>query len=247
MTGKKDTGVGDLRKGTFGPVTFPILRYILLGICKVLFRMDVRGTGNIPKNEGCIVAANHLHNADPLLICIACPRPLHFMAKAELMTIPVLGRILRWAGGFPVNRGKADRTAIKRARATVQQGIALGMFPEGTRSTSLKIERVLPGAGLVATQDKVKIIPCTITGTERLPFNDSKQHKRRGSVMPDPGHKGVRITFGEAFLIPEEIDGKRANATAATDYMMQKVAAMLPEAYRGIYGTERSQVINIEE
>lgn len=247
MTEKNDTGFGDLREGTFGPVTFRIIRYILLGISKLLFRMDVRGTRNIPKDEGCIIVSNHLHNTDPVLICVACPRPLHYMAKAELINIPVVGQVLRWSGGFPINRGKADRMAIKRARATVQQGIALGMFPEGTRSPSMKIERVLPGAGLVAMQGRITVVPCAITGTERLPFNDSKKHKRRGNAMPDPGHKGVRVTFGEAFVIPEEIDGRRTNAAAATDYMMQRVAAMLPEAYRGIYGTEHSRIIEIKE
>lgn len=242
----KGTDFGDLRKGTLGPVTFIILRYILYGICKVLFRLEVRGTENVPKEGGCIVVSNHLHNADPLLISVSCPRPLHFMAKSELLNFPLLGWILRRTGGFPINRGKADRTAVKRARATVQQGIALGMFPEGTRSTTMKIERALPGAGLVAIQDRAKIVPCVITGTERLPFNDSKQHKRSGHDMPDPGHKGVRITYGEPFHVPEEIDGKRTTAADATDYMMRRVAAMLPEAYRGIYGTKHSRVINIE-
>lgn len=236
----------DVRAGTMSRITFTWLRWLLYGIAKLLTRMDVRGAGNVPKEGGCIIVANHLHNLDPVLISIACPRPLHYMAKIELMRVPVLGRILRWGGAFPINRGKMDRTAIKRARATVQQGVALGMFPEGTRSRTMQIEHVLPGAGLVATQDKVLIVPAAITGSERLPFNGAKQH-RRGSTMPDPGHKGVRITFGEPFLIPDEIDGKRTNAAAATTYMMERVAAMLPVAYRGIYGPEPSQIIELDE
>jgi 1-acyl-sn-glycerol-3-phosphate acyltransferase len=139
-----------------------------------------------------------------------------------------------------------DRGAIKRAHATLKQGIALGMFPEGTRSVSMKIEQVLPGAGLLAVQDKVPIVPVAITGTERLPFNGKKQH-HRGTEMPDPGHTGVRITFGEPFFIPDEIDGKRTNAAAAIDYMMQKVASALPPDYRGIYGDDvRTQVIEVD-
>lgn len=234
----------DLRKGTMSPLTFRILRRLLYGLCKLLVRLDVQGAENVPKTGSCIIVSNHLHNLDPVLISIACPRPLHYMAKVELMRTPVLGRILAWAGAFPINRGKMDRTAIKRAQATLQQNIALGMFPEGTRSRSMKIERVLPGAGLLALQDGVKIVPTATTGTERLPFNGRKQQHGSSSI-PGPGHKGVRIIFGDPFLIPGEINGTRTNAAAATDYMMQRVAALLPDEYRGVYSATHSGIIEI--
>lgn len=235
----------DLRKNTMGPTTFRVLRRILYGLCKILVRLQVQGSANVPRDGGCIIVANHLHNLDPALISIACPRPLHYMAKSELMGIPVLSSILRWSGAFPIHRGKVDRTSIKRAQMTVQQGIALGMFPEGTRSVSMRIERVLPGAGLVATQGNVTIVPTAITGTERLPFNGQKQHRR--GTMPDPGHRGVQIRFGEPFQIPAEINGKRTNAAAATTYMMERVAALLPVEYRGIYGPETSRIIHTKD
>ncbi len=231
----------DVRAGTMRPLVFRVLRRLLLGIAKVLVRLRVEGLEHLPRTGGIIVVANHLHNADPVLISIACPRPLHYMAKKELFGVPVLGRILRWAGEFPINRGHVDRWALRRAAATVEQGVALGMFPEGTRSRAMKIERVLPGAGLVALQGKVPIVPVAITGTERLPFNGTKQHRRGDAPFPDPGHRGVRIIFGEPFEIPATIDGKRTNAEAATDYMMRRVAALLPEPYRGIYGDVPSQ------
>jgi 1-acyl-sn-glycerol-3-phosphate acyltransferase len=217
------------------------LRALLLGLSKVLVRLQIQGLENVPREGGIIVVGNHLHNADPIFISIACPRPLHYMAKKELMDVPVLGRILRWAGSFPINRGNVDRTAIRRATATVEQGIALGMFPEGSRSRSMKIERVLPGAGLVALQGKVAIVPAAITGTERLPFNGTKQHRKGDAPFPNPGHRGVRIIFGKPIHIPETIDGKRTTASAATDYLMRRVAEMLPEAYRGIYGAETDE------
>ena len=226
----------DVRAGTMRPLTHRILRALLLGLAKLLVRLRIEGLERVPREGGIIVVGNHLHNADPVLISIACPRPLHYMAKRELFEVPVLGRILRWAGEFPINRGHADRQAIRRALATVQQGVALGMFPEGTRSRSMQIERVLPGAGLVALQGKVPIVPVAITGAERLPLNGTKQHRRRDQSMPDPGHPGVRIVFGEPFTIPETIDGKRTSAETATNYMMRRVAALLPPAYRGIYG-----------
>jgi 1-acyl-sn-glycerol-3-phosphate acyltransferase len=242
----RDEQQTDLRKGTMSMLTYRMLRPALYGLCKVLVRLDVQGARNVPKHGGCIIVANHLHNLDPILISIACPRPLHYMAKIELMRAPVVGRILKWVGAFPINRGKIDRTAIKRAQATLQQDIALGMFPEGTRSTAMKIEQVLPGAGLLALRDGVKIVPTAITGTERFPFNGIKQQRDRAS-MPDPGHKGVRIVFGDPFEVPAEIDGKRTGAADATDYMMQRVAALLPDEYRGIYRTKQSGIIEVED
>ena len=68
-----------------------------------------------------------------------------------------------------MHRGKADRQAIVQATERLQQGIAVGMFPEGTRSVSRQIERVLPGAGLIALRGNVPILPAAIIGSERLP------------------------------------------------------------------------------
>jgi 1-acyl-sn-glycerol-3-phosphate acyltransferase len=226
----------DVRAGTMRPRTHALLQTLLMALSKAVVKLHVVDDHNVPREGGVIVVANHVHNLDPLFISIACPRALHYMAKKELMDVPVLGRILRWGGAFPINRGHADRTAIRRATATVEQGVALGMFPEGTRSRTVRIERVLPGAGLVALQGKVPIVPAAITGTERLPFNGSKQHHRGEINLPDPGHKGVRVIFGEPFTIPPTIDGKRTNADAATDFIMRRVAELLPPAYRGIYG-----------
>ena len=176
-----------------------------------------------------LVVSNHLHNADPVLVCIAIPRPLHYMAKIELMPIPVIGRIIRFSGAFPVDRGKADRNAIRLAGERLGQGIAVGMFPEGTRSVNLRIERAMPGAGLIALRGNVPILPVAITGSEDLPFNGSKQGKSRFR------RPKVTITIGEPFRLEPGPDGKRLSPDAAIDHAMRKVAEMLPESYRGIY------------
>jgi 1-acyl-sn-glycerol-3-phosphate acyltransferase len=228
---------GDLRKGTLPYPVFIVLRQILLFLCRVLVGLKVEGLERVPREGPLVVVSNHLHNADPVILSIACPRPVHFMAKVELLKIPVIGRLIRLGGAFPVARGKADRTAIRRAVATLDQGIAVGMFPEGTRSRSWHMEQALPGAGLVAIMGKAKIQPVGITGSETLPLNDKKGRRRdRSGTGTGRSRPRVHIVFGEPFELPTVTEsGGRMTADAATELMMRSVAELLPEAYRGVY------------
>lgn len=227
----------ELKKGKARPFTFKIVTGAVRGLCRVLFGLRRTGVENIPTEGPFILVGNHLHNLDPVFMEISTPRNVFFMAKQELFKVPVVKQIILWVGAFPINRGKMDRSAIKHGQDLLKEGIPLGIYPEGTRSLNMKITRVLPGAGLFATGGNYPIVPCAVTGSERVPFNGAKQHRSKDD-MPDPGHKGVLVHFGEPFYLPAEIDGKRLNAAAATDYMMRKVAELLPPDYRGIYADD---------
>lgn len=222
--------------GRLGGRPFRFARAAFTGLFRVLLRFHVEGAERVPREGGVLVVSNHLHNADPLLMCVAFPRPLHYMAKKELMSVPVIGRLIRFAGAFPVDRGRADRQAIQQAGSRLEQGIAVGMFPEGTRSVSRRIERVLPGAGLIALRGNAPIVPAAIWGSERLPFNGAKQVRDHG------GGRGVTIRFGEPFTLEPKADGKRLTSEEAIDEAMRRVADLLPEAYRGIYGQDRATI-----
>lgn len=224
--------MADPGRGTVRGIWFRILREPMLLAARMLVRLKLEDIDNVPATGGILVVANHLHNADPVLMAIAFPRPLHFMAKEELFRIPVIGRLLARFGAFPVARGKSDRKAICRALATLDHEIATGMFPEGTRSRTSQLSSGHPGVGLVAIQGKSPIMPMAITGSERLPFNG----KRPAHHMPDPGHKGVKIRFGKPFDLPTSgVTGKPLTAAEATELIMRAVADLLPEDYRGAY------------
>jgi 1-acyl-sn-glycerol-3-phosphate acyltransferase len=226
----------DHMAGRMQGVAFTVIRIVLLLLCRVLLRMKIEGLQHVPMKGGVLVVSNHLHNADPVLISVAMPRPVHYMAKKELMGIPVIGRVIRYGGAFAVDRGKADRQAIVQATERLQQGIAVGMFPEGTRSVSRHIERVLPGAGLIALRGDVPILPAAIVGSERLPLNGDKQ-------MHDDarGRWRVTVTFGEPFRLEPTSGGKRMSPDEAINLAMTRVAALLPESYRGIYANTTDQ------
>ena len=109
------------------------------------------------------------------------------------------------------------------------------MFPEGTRSVNRQIEKVLPGAGLIALRGNAPILPVAIVGSERLPFNGSKQMK--DSSGKGERRRGVTVTFGTPFMLEPKADGKRMSPDEAITLAMERVAEMLPEEYRGVYGT----------
>ena len=163
---------------------------VVLGLFRVIFRMRLEHVERVPTEGPVLVVSNHLHNADPVLINAAYPRPLHFMAKKEAFDVPVVRQIMRRGGAFPVDRGKADRAAIKRAHATLAQGIALGMFPEGTRSVTRSLQKAHAGVGMIALLARAPVQPVVITGTERLPLNGAKGKLASDAPMPDPGPPG---------------------------------------------------------
>lgn len=204
-----------------------------------LMRLEVRGRGNIPRTGPLVICCNHTHNFDPIVVGSVLPRPVLFMSKKELFPVPIIGGFIGFFGAFPVDRGTADRAALRYAVHAVEDGFALLMFPEGTRSASGKIERVLPGAAFVALRTGAPVLPVAITGTQALPFDEksAQSGKRRR------GRARVTVTFGEPFTLPKERDGKRLGVEAATDEMMRHIAALLPPEYRGIYASgQRSAV-----
>lgn len=225
----------DPEAGTVRGIWRRMIRWPIYNLARLVLRLHVEGMDRIPPDgTGVLVVSNHLHNADPVLLEIAFPRPLHFMAKEELFAIKPLGWLISRFGNFPVARGKSDRKAVRNAITRLQHGIAVGMFPEGTRSKTMRLSKAHAGAGLIGIQGKSLILPVAITGSERLPLNG----KRPPSQMPTRDHDGVRIRIGEPFRLPDiGANGKRLGADEATELMMRAVASLLPDDYLGVYAS----------
>lgn len=211
-----------------------VVRAFVVGLFSLLFRLRIKHIERVPRNLGTLVVANHIHNADPILLNAAHPEPIHFMCKKEAFAYPGIKQILNWTGSYPVDRGKSDRWAIKRSLAALNNGIDIAMFPEGTRSRVFALQKGHPGAGMLALTANAVVQPVAITGTERLPFNGSKG-RATGELARNPGHKSSQILYGEPFRIAREVDGVRVTAEQATDLMMVEIARLLPPDYRGFY------------
>ena len=218
----------DVRSGTLHGWPRSVVRGILLLLARSATGLRIDGLHHVPATGPVIVVANHLHNADPVLLAIAFPRALYVMAKRELFAPWWLSKPLRIAGGFPVDRGKADRNAIRYAEAVLAQGQAVAMFPEGTRSESGRLGAGQPGVGLIALRSGAPILPVAITGTDRLPGG----RPRHGSGLL--GRPQVCIRFGTPFFLPSIDQGRGQASKGATDRIMAEIAALLPPAYRTV-------------
>ncbi|MDI3339116.1 MAG: lysophospholipid acyltransferase family protein [Sphaerobacter sp.] len=204
-------------------------RVIVIPLLRLLLGMRIEGLEHVPPRGGALVVANHLHNADPILLVAAFPRPVFFMAKKEVWKVPVARFFAELAGAFPVDRGTADRRALRQAERELADGWLVGVFPEGTRSTTGGLKDVYPGVALIALRSGAPIIPTAIWGTESLPFNGAKGRRRKR------GWPQVRVRIGKPFHLPPPQPGTRPDLAALTDLMMIEVARLLPPEYRGRY------------
>lgn len=146
---------------------YAVFHFLLLIPIRLIFLVRVKGAKNEPKRaEGpYLVCANHQSVVDPILICAATHRQQpHFMAKAELFRVPVLGWIVRKLGAYPVSRGKNDVGAIKKTIHMLENGRSVGMFPQGTRCAGKDPDTcsVKAGAAMIAAHANVQILPVFI-------------------------------------------------------------------------------------
>jgi len=187
----------------------------------------VRGRENVPSTGAAILVSNHLNNADPCIIPGALNRRIITMAKKEMFKWPGVNLLFRFIGAFPVDRKGADLGAIREAQSVIHDGILLLMFPEGTRSKDHQLHRGFPGTALIAYRTGAPVVPIAVTGTQSIKWPWV-------FVRPFIGPR-VTITFGKPFYPPKVDRITTQAAKDATDYIMTRVAALLPEEYRGEY------------
>lgn len=150
------------------------------------FGLRIVGRENLPKG-GCVVCANHTQNSDPPLAAAAISNRHNMMcmAKKELFEVRGLGWLITWLGAFPVDRSRADLTAIKTALKTVKEGKKLIIFPQGTRGANE--EDAKDGAAMLALKTKAPIVPMYISENKR--FRSHVTVVIGKPFLPDPTSK----------------------------------------------------------
>ena len=180
----------------------------------VYFRGRIYGAENVPQTEPIIVASNHASYFDPPIVSCCVRRPVAFMAKEELFTIPVFKQAISLYGAYPVKRGLADRSAIRAAMNALQQGWAAGIFLQGIRTADARITEPKLGAALIAAKVGVPILPLSLRGTEKI--------LQPGSALPRPVPVTVRI--GKPIAAPRST--KREELHAVTQKCAEIINAM---------------------
>ena len=156
------------RERGFSRPLYAVIRALASAVLRTWFRLRVSGAEHIPEHGGVIVAPNHKNFLDPFFIGIVAHRHVRFLAKVELFKGPLAWLFTR-LGAFPIRRGESDTEALDTAAAILRAGGLVVVFPEGTRVEgpgALGVPR--HGAGRLAIETGVPIIPAAITGTSHL-------------------------------------------------------------------------------
>lgn len=168
-----------------------------------LYRFETTGKENIPKDSSAVLAPNHIHWLDPVVVaCKVTKREISFMGKQELFRNPVLAWLLNNLTVIPVRRGEADVTAIKSALRVLKNSGMLGIFPEGTRVKEGEEKAPQGGAAVLAIKAKVPIIPISITGTYKF---RSTIRVHIGEPMDLHEYQGIKMTKETTEIIGHEI------------------------------------------
>jgi len=195
---------------------YALVRGIVSPLFRLYFRMHVSGAEHIPPEGPAIVAPNHKSFWDSFFIGVCTRRHLRFMAKTELIEARY-GRLLVRLGAFPVRRGQADEDALETARVILGQGGLLALFPEGTRVRDPdNLGHPRRGAGRLALETGAPLVPCAITGTEKI---------FRGGV---PVPRRVQV----AFSAPISVSELAPSSEAATELIEEMVWPEVEGSYR---------------
>ena len=189
----------------------------------------VEGVDGVPPRGPLLVVANHQSNLDPPMLGASIPRRIYFMAKRGVFKNAPISLFLKAYGAVPLERDGSDIKAINWALRMLDQDSAIVVFPEGARSPGT-MRNAMPGVALIALRSGAPILPVGITGTERI-----------GPLWQVAIPRGTfRIRIGQPFSLPS-IEGRvgRKQLDGLTDMIMERVAILLPESYRGVYSLGR--------
>lgn len=190
---------------------YKVMRYVLKMIffiyCKIVYRVKVIGTENIPKDGPILFCANHKSFLDPVVVEITCKRDdTRFLAKEELTKNPVLNLLGKVFNVILVKRNDKDLGPMKESLKTLKQNNCIALFPEGTRNGLKKGVKPKTGVAYFALNSDAVVIPIGIKGGEK------------------PLKKAV-ITYGKPLNLGEYKENKKEKETVelVTNKIMDEI------------------------
>jgi 1-acyl-sn-glycerol-3-phosphate acyltransferase len=206
-------------------------RVFMRGVTKLLtftlLRVKVSGLENFPNYGPAIIVFNHLGDADMVLMMamLSFKSPVEGMGKIELYDHWFVGPVFRAYGMIWVHRGQPDRRALRAALDALAEGRMVTLAPEGRQSVIGGLEEGNPGAAFLSLKSGAPLIPIGLTGTENSNVFGHLKRMRRAPVT---------LSVGKPFFLQEHAD-RQTTLREGTRQIMEAIAHLLPESYRGQY------------
>lgn len=148
---------------------YKFIRFIVNVILSLIYRVELIDGHKIPEEGRIILCSNHIHWIDPVVLACRCTkRPIHFMAKIELLQTPILGFLLSHLNVIGVKRGQSDVQAIKSSLRVLKDEKVLGIFPEGTRVKEGEVKEAESGFVMLGVKSKCPVVPVGIKGSYKI-------------------------------------------------------------------------------
>jgi 1-acyl-sn-glycerol-3-phosphate acyltransferase len=197
------------------------------GLTRLLCRIDDVQLARVPDRGPLILVTNHVNLLEiPVIYTHLQPRPVTGFVAAYRWDNPWLRWLFEVCGAIRLRRGEADIAAMRRAIDMLRAGYILTIAPEGTRSEHGRLQKAHPGVVLLALRSGAPLLPLVFYGGER--YGDNLRRLRRTDF---------HIVVGTPFhLDPGGVKVTRQVRRQMMDEVMYQLAALLPPAYRGVYG-----------
>ncbi|WP_178087613.1 lysophospholipid acyltransferase family protein [Methylacidimicrobium cyclopophantes] len=185
-------------------------------VLRLCFRLRAEGVERVPSG-GLLLVSNHASYLDPLAVGSVVPREIHYLARRSLFRGPMDG-LLRSVNTIPTAREHPEPAALRKILELLASGQGVLIFPEGTRSADGKLQPAEPGAGFLAAQARVPILPVRIFGSfEALP-----RFSRFPRCVP------IRVVIGSPY-IPRQIErgeSKKEYYRSLAEEMMARIGEL---------------------
>ncbi len=200
-------------------------RWLCRTVVTICTKRSIEGLKNFPSKGPALVVINHLGDADAPLLIGSVPTSLDALGKVELVDLRVWGKLMDWYGVIWLHRGQADRRAMRAALNGLAEGRIIVIAPEGRYSLIGGLEEGSQGAAFLALKADVPIVPVVVIGTENSHIYGYLKRFRRAPVI---------FRVGKAFRLRQQAN-RREMMREGTREIMEALASMLPESYRGAY------------
>ena len=182
------------------------------------YRFRVHGLENFPESGSTLICGNHQSFLDPVVIGVASPQPLNYLARQTLFeSAPAVQMFLSLNDAIPIDRESIGLAGVKESLKRLKRGEMLVMFPEGTRSDDGELLPFKPGFELLARRTKSRILPIALDGCY--------QAFPRNAKLPKLGE--IRVVFGEPIEYDEYKDW---SAEYLQTYLEERMAECLESA-----------------